>query len=582
VALSGTTLAQPAAGDETAGRAGAVGPVGMLADLAPGAASSTPAQLTAVGDELFFTTRHPDPSDTLWVSDGTETGTVSLGKFPAVLYAGYPTEGVGQLTSVGGSLFFVADDGAGEFGLWKSNGTRRGTTLVKRIEAQRESMGLWELTDVDGTLFFTADHGLYGRELWKSDGTAAGTALVKDINPGTEYSRGPTDLTAAADGSLFFTADDGVRGRELWTSDGTAAGTVLVKEIAPGTADDFGINQPQALTAVGDTMFFRAGDGVHGSELWKTDGTTAGTVQVKDINPGREASRPEELVDAGGTLLFRASDATHDRVLWRSDGTADGTTMVKDVRVDRNRYAPGLVESGGQVFFSADNGQLWRTDGTTAGTVLVKDLLSTAFYGGPHDLTDVGGVVFFTADNDGERWELWRSDGTPEGTVELREFSGDRVDQFGLTDRFAATGGSAFFAADDGVHGVEPWRANAVATPPSNAFTVPKKGKSNLKKGSLRLKLALPGPGKLTVGPARGRLVKTSSQQVSSAGTTKVVLTPTKKGLRKLKQKLRRAKNQATNPKRAVGKLAVATRFAYTPTGGDRAIRKRTYILKLK
>jgi ELWxxDGT repeat protein len=35
-------------------------------------------------------------------------------------------------------------------------------------------------------------------------------------------------------GKLFFTAGDGVHGRELWTSDGTEAGTVLVKDIKPG------------------------------------------------------------------------------------------------------------------------------------------------------------------------------------------------------------------------------------------------------------------------------------------------------------------------------------------------------------
>ena len=39
------------------------------------------------------------------------------------------------------------------------------------------------LTGVGGTLFFTADDGIHGRELWKSDGTKAGTVLVKDIDP---------------------------------------------------------------------------------------------------------------------------------------------------------------------------------------------------------------------------------------------------------------------------------------------------------------------------------------------------------------------------------------------------------------
>ena len=39
------------------------------------------------------------------------------------------------------------------------------------------------------------------------------------------------------------------------------------------------------LTAFGDEVFFDAEDNEHGEELWKTDGSTDGTVLVKDINP---------------------------------------------------------------------------------------------------------------------------------------------------------------------------------------------------------------------------------------------------------------------------------------------------------
>jgi ELWxxDGT repeat protein len=82
-------------------------------------------------------------------------------------------------------------------------------------------------------------------------------------------------------GALYFQADDGASGVELWKTDGTDAGTVLVKDISPGAAN----SNPSGLTVFNGALYFRADDGVSGIELWKTDGTDAGTVRVKDIRP---------------------------------------------------------------------------------------------------------------------------------------------------------------------------------------------------------------------------------------------------------------------------------------------------------
>src|SRR5262245_2647332 len=53
-------------------------------------------------------------------------------------------------------------------------------------------------------------------------------------------------------------------------------------------------SDPGYLTDVSGELFFAADDGIHGSELWKSDGTTAGTVLVKDIRAGGYGSELED------------------------------------------------------------------------------------------------------------------------------------------------------------------------------------------------------------------------------------------------------------------------------------------------
>ena len=94
----------------------------------------------------------------------------------------------------------------------------------------------------------------------------------------------------------------------------------LLKNVNAGTLG----SSPGQIVEVGATVFFSASDNVHGRELWKTDGTAAGTALVKDINPGGGSSYPEYLTDFNGTLFFTANDGVHGTELWKSDGTAAG------------------------------------------------------------------------------------------------------------------------------------------------------------------------------------------------------------------------------------------------------------------
>ncbi|MCZ8192555.1 MAG: hypothetical protein O9326_23280, partial [Microcystis sp. LE19-338.1B] len=239
--------------------------------------------------------------------------------------------------------------------------------------------------------------------------------LVADIYPGSSelFDSNPRNLTVVGN-TLFFGASDGVNGRELWKSDGTAAGTVLVKDIRPGSLGSF----PLFLTAVGNTLFFNANDGVNGEELWKSDGTATGTVLLKDILPGVSRSFPNRLTAVGNTLFFRATAPGSATELWKSDGTAAGTVLVKDIRPGSlGSYPDYLRAVGNTLFFTANDGVngrgLWKSDGTAAGTVLVADIYpgsSELFDSNPRNLTVVGNTLFFGASDGVNGRELWALD----------------------------------------------------------------------------------------------------------------------------------------------------------------------------
>ncbi len=185
-----------------------------------------------------------------------------------------------------------------------------------------------DLTAVGDTLFFLADDGVNGEELWKSDGTPAGTEMVENIGPAGASSN--AQALTSFNGKLYFAADDGTNGSELWVSDGTDVGTEMLKDF-----DDNGDGSPNDFEVVNGTLYFAANGGTNvgedGRELWKSDGTSENTVQVADINdPDGLGSVPAELTAVGSTLYFAATDGGSNVELWKSDGT--GAEIVEDIR----------------------------------------------------------------------------------------------------------------------------------------------------------------------------------------------------------------------------------------------------------
>jgi ELWxxDGT repeat protein len=308
------------------------------------------------------------------------------------------------------------------------------------------------LFDFSGTLLFRANDGTNGVELWKSDGTDAGTVLVKNINVGTTVSSAsnPANFTILS-GQVLFTASNGtdINATELWKTDGTNAGTVLVKDINATAANASG--NPQNFTIINPTtMLFSASDGIGGNELWKTDGTTSGTVNVIDY-PGATNSITW-MENLNGTAILGQIVATTGREIYKSDGTTANSGLVLDTNTTGTTGGVGTTffNSGNVIYFGASSGttgiELWKTDGTSAGTVLVKDINAGTTSSSPGRFAAIGSTVYFRATG-ANGAELWKTDGTAAGTVEVADiFIGTPSSN---PDQVTSVNGAIYFFAAD-------------------------------------------------------------------------------------------------------------------------------------
>ncbi|HYC93093.1 MAG TPA: hypothetical protein VEO54_28065 [Thermoanaerobaculia bacterium] len=434
--------------------------------------------LQPASDYFYFETQDPDQ---LWRSDGTAGDTRVFKGVDLFTSRLFPTRS--RVFSLSDSGVQVSDG---------TTATKISPHAARAYDAPAAAVG--------NLVVMAIEDAAHGNELWVSDGTVQGTRLLRNIR--ADRSSDGRDLRRFREGLLFTAVSEG-EGREPWISDGTLFGTRLLADVARGT---FG-SEPHLVTPLGNgrAVFFAASrlygtdgnltemlrqttlsfddeesgrqlpviggrawviyGGSEGDELWASDGTRGGTLKLVDLPYTDSDFTP---VAANGVLFFVARDA-----LWRTDGTVQGTFAVAS-RPEQ------MHATGSRLFFlswtTAHGRELWVTDGTLGGTHIVKDIRrgeEGAFpYDYPYDsnrvvMQSAGDRLFFAADDGVHGLEPWISDGTEEGTLLLGDVApGEASSMLPVFDREMAAfaDGSLFFGADDGVHGYELWRSDLQQT----------------------------------------------------------------------------------------------------------------------
>jgi ELWxxDGT repeat protein len=421
------------------------GPGAALADdVYVGSPASVPDEFVAVGGTLFFTAADPLSGRELRAMDLATRTTRVLDLRPGGDAAVFRPS---HLTRLGDALLLAADDGAGAGReLWRVDASGA-AALVKDLRAGDDSSPR-DLVAVGANVWFAADDGRVGATPFRSDGTTAGTLAADALNCDGGLPR-VTDPVwfAELDGTAVFSAANELYGRELFRFNPASGCTNLVADLAQGADANLVArgSDPVAFTLHEGLGFFGARDtdgagATSGYALWRTDGFPAGTAKVAPVGTkgGGSISSLVSVPAVGqpprALMFFVGNDEAHGHELWTSDGTGAGTGMVeREVlpgplgSADGSALLP-LPVRGGHVLYAANDGvtgrELWISDGTRLGTRLLHDLRPQGPAGepmssNPEELTAVGNLVFFTADDGAERIdgtgygrELWMVDAT--------------------------------------------------------------------------------------------------------------------------------------------------------------------------
>jgi ELWxxDGT repeat protein len=391
----------------------------------------------------------------LWVTDGTNAGT----------HADQPSNpnapnysNLEQLTNVNGKAFFEDYDYAhSEWALWKSDGTAGGTSLVTDLSANQPS----DFTAVGSELYFEMyDSGASQYALWHSDGTAANTAKVADIGTTGNQFHSLTSFNSKLWFQVVDTTDAPSTNWALWSSDGTAGHTGVFKFNSSTTAVQ--VDGNTQMTVFSSALYLQGYDSTHGYTLWKSDGSSSnnatGTVQTGSPTPFNNSPSQETVVGTEMYFLSYNSNDGNNYDLWKTNGTSSGTMPVQTSGFARgaNNINNYMTPTSTKVFFAAydvdSNGnsphgyEIWSSDGTNANTAMITDINTTTYNSNPRSLVAVGSEIFFTADTYSpvNGAFLWQSDGTAANTVPVQT-SANVVPT--NENNYIAVGSSLFFTA---------------------------------------------------------------------------------------------------------------------------------------
>ena len=368
-----------------------------------------PSKAIQFQNRLFFSAYTPQHGRELWVSDGSKSGTFMLLDIAPGAASSLGENFPNSLFVHNNLLYFQANDGVNGFELWRSDGTPSGTFMLVNAVAGSGDAAFSHPAGIGNTLYFV---GGSGNSLWKTDGSSSGTNFIQSFQI--------IRFLTAFDGHIYFSAGNNNQGEELWRYRPANNTTQMVMDLNGG----LGASLPCNFIPLSNTLLFMANT-QSGWEWWRTNGTAATTQLVVDINPGGangvlNSYRTINVAKIGDEVFFRANDGQTGFQLWKSDGTAAGTSRISQFNqsVDPNM---GLPIFNGKVHYSNYETPFYWAYDPIAQTNQPSFYPSYYYYVYPHNSLQVNQQLVYAKGDSTFGFELFVANGLSNGIQMLDE-----------------------------------------------------------------------------------------------------------------------------------------------------------------
>lgn len=316
-----------------------------------------------------------------------------------------------------GLVYTIADDGIHGLELWVFDEKHNSLRMVKDINPDGDAKPLIFQIGLENVLLFYA-YDEEGIGLWATDGTENGTVLLKRfyfIRIVSRIMEEDWNTFKLYNGELYFsTSETNNQDYELWKTDGTPEGTVQVKDINPN-----GSSSPNNFHIIKDRLLFHTNIG--GGDIWSTDGSEENTINLTN---SKDKLEPISIIGWNSTHDFFLDSLDGKLELWSTDGTINGVMPLTNNLDEILKESSNMILVGNHLYFESltEDGSLVLnvSDGTIDGTRKLKNISSIPnagiFYLSYNNI-GLQKLFFYTTEN--KQNSLWVSDGTEQGTIKI-------------------------------------------------------------------------------------------------------------------------------------------------------------------